>query len=337
MRPQQNRRISNPRRNNGGAVRRAPNPLTRNYESSGPEVKIRGNAQHIAEKYLALARDAQAAGDRVMGENYLQHAEHYIRIILSAQSHEQNARPERNEQAEEPREDFTAARPMAAAEADNDSEYDENAPQPVIDGVPGEVALIHRGGYKSSEGEEEQAAQPRRRRLPARRAAPIRRRISAAEEGEESRLEQGARPEYSARAAGAEEAERPGRAERAPRASRMDSAAPAERLNADGGERTGRNGAAESNGAAELRADEDAPRAPRRRAAAAAISAEVEGETAAMSAGEAKDNGATAMSAGSAADNAAGAEGMEAAAKPARIRRPRRTKPAAEAEQPGNL
>jgi len=86
MRPQQNRRIrgrSNSNNNNNN--RRGPNPLTRNYESNGPDVKIRGNAQHIADKYVALARDVQAAGDRVMAENYLQHAEHYMRIILSAQ------------------------------------------------------------------------------------------------------------------------------------------------------------------------------------------------------------------------------------------------------------
>jgi len=84
MRPQQNRRIRG-RSNNNGNNRRGSNPLTRNYESNGPDVKIRGNAQHIADKYMTLARDVQAAGDRIMAENYLQHAEHYMRIILSAQ------------------------------------------------------------------------------------------------------------------------------------------------------------------------------------------------------------------------------------------------------------
>jgi len=84
MRPQQNRRMRG-RSNNNGNRNRIPNPLTRNYESNGPDVKIRGNAQHIADKYTTLARDAQASGDRVKAENYLQHAEHYVRIILSAQ------------------------------------------------------------------------------------------------------------------------------------------------------------------------------------------------------------------------------------------------------------
>jgi hypothetical protein len=46
-------------------------------------MKIRGTPSHIAEKYLALARDAQSSGDPVLAENYLQHAEHYIRIIMA--------------------------------------------------------------------------------------------------------------------------------------------------------------------------------------------------------------------------------------------------------------
>src|SRR5215470_4817459 len=79
MRPGQNRRMRG--RNN----RKGPNPLTRSYESNGPDVKIRGTAQHIAEKYSQLSRDAQASGDPVAAENYLQHAEHYFRIIAAAQ------------------------------------------------------------------------------------------------------------------------------------------------------------------------------------------------------------------------------------------------------------
>ena len=51
------------------------------FDSNGPDVRIRGNAYQVHEKYLALARDATSAGDRVAAENYLQHAEHYFRII----------------------------------------------------------------------------------------------------------------------------------------------------------------------------------------------------------------------------------------------------------------
>ena len=84
MRPnQQNKNRQRGRNNNGG--RKHINPLSRTYESNGPDVKVRGNAAHIAEKYQQLARDANASGDSVMAENYLQHAEHYFRIVSAAQ------------------------------------------------------------------------------------------------------------------------------------------------------------------------------------------------------------------------------------------------------------
>jgi hypothetical protein len=77
---QQNRRG---RGRNGNQQRKGQNPLTRSFESTGPDVKIRGTPAHIAEKYMALARDAQSSGDPVLAENYLQHAEHYTRIIMA--------------------------------------------------------------------------------------------------------------------------------------------------------------------------------------------------------------------------------------------------------------
>ncbi len=82
MRPGQNKRMRGRPTNN----RRGPNPLTRSYELNGPDVKIRGNAHHVAEKYLQLARDAHTGGDPVAAENYLQHAEHYFRLIAAAQA-----------------------------------------------------------------------------------------------------------------------------------------------------------------------------------------------------------------------------------------------------------
>ncbi len=76
---QQNRRGRGRNNNN----RKNHNPLARSFESNGPDVKIRGTPAHIAEKYLSLARDAQSSGDPVLAENYLQHAEHYTRIIMA--------------------------------------------------------------------------------------------------------------------------------------------------------------------------------------------------------------------------------------------------------------
>jgi len=55
------------------------------FDSNGPSVRIRGSAHQVMEKYLALARDAAGQGDRVLAENYLQHAEHYFRIIQNSQ------------------------------------------------------------------------------------------------------------------------------------------------------------------------------------------------------------------------------------------------------------
>jgi hypothetical protein len=81
-----NNNNNNNHSNNPNNNRKPQNSLSRSYESSGPDVKIRGTAAQIAEKYIALARDASAAGDTVQAENYLQHAEHYNRIIMAAQA-----------------------------------------------------------------------------------------------------------------------------------------------------------------------------------------------------------------------------------------------------------
>lgn len=113
-----------------GRGRKAPNPLTRSYESNGPDVKIRGTALHIAEKYQQLARDAQASGDRVTSENYLQHAEHYLRIIASAQpQNSSNSSRHEEEAAPAPAETANAAE---TTETEETSVQAENAPQPVI-------------------------------------------------------------------------------------------------------------------------------------------------------------------------------------------------------------
>lgn len=87
MRPNQNKRM----RGRNSSNRKGPNPLSRTYESNGPDVKIRGTAHHIGEKYLQLARDAQSSGDPVMAESFLQHAEHYFRLIAAAQAAQQQA------------------------------------------------------------------------------------------------------------------------------------------------------------------------------------------------------------------------------------------------------
>jgi hypothetical protein len=79
-------------------------PLNRNhvFDSNGPDLRIRGTAQQLFEKYLQLGRDATSAGDRVMGEGYFQHAEHYFRIVSAmnqaAAQHQQQQQSHQNNQ-----------------------------------------------------------------------------------------------------------------------------------------------------------------------------------------------------------------------------------------------
>ncbi|OYX31375.1 MAG: hypothetical protein B7Y99_10330 [Caulobacterales bacterium 32-69-10] len=70
----------------GGGGGKSPHNVNRAFDSNGPDnVKIRGHAQHVFEKYQQLARDAHSGGDRVLAENYLQHAEHYFRVLRTIQ------------------------------------------------------------------------------------------------------------------------------------------------------------------------------------------------------------------------------------------------------------
>jgi hypothetical protein len=78
---------------------RQPVPLkNRPYGSNRAEGRVRGNAYQLLEKYLALAREAQAAGDRIAAENYSQHAEHYFRV--SNAGAEGNSRSRHHQPAE---------------------------------------------------------------------------------------------------------------------------------------------------------------------------------------------------------------------------------------------
>ena len=79
------------------------------FDSNGPNIKIRGSAHQIFERYLALAREATASDDRIAAENFYQHAEHYFRI--------DNARREGNQQG-------TLPRPTTPADAEMNSEAD---------------------------------------------------------------------------------------------------------------------------------------------------------------------------------------------------------------------
>ncbi len=118
-----------------GRNRKPQNPLSRNYESNGPDVKIRGNAGHIAEKYASLARDALSNGDTVMAENYLQHAEHYNRIVATAQAQraEEQLANEKAQAAQQQNEEKTSegdAGVSADGETSNETQGEESQAKP---------------------------------------------------------------------------------------------------------------------------------------------------------------------------------------------------------------
>src|SRR6056297_304356 len=83
-------------RNKSNRNRSMGNVVNRVFDSSGPEGKVRGTPQQVIDKYNQLARDAQLSGDRVAAENFQQHAEHYLRLLGSAQK-EQDAKREEQE------------------------------------------------------------------------------------------------------------------------------------------------------------------------------------------------------------------------------------------------
>ncbi len=85
------RQGQNPKRSRGrNSGRRNASPRHQTIDSNGPSVRVRGNAHQVYEKYLAMARDAQAMGDRIMEENYHQHADHYFRIINNESQEDRN-------------------------------------------------------------------------------------------------------------------------------------------------------------------------------------------------------------------------------------------------------
>jgi hypothetical protein len=116
--------------------------MSRVFESNGPEVKIRGNPAHIAEKYVQLARDAQSSGDPVAAENYYQHAEHYNRLIAAAQEQFRQQNPNFNRPETDMRsdtrddtfndgDDEAAGEPQAIASG-GEPTYGTREPQPYL-------------------------------------------------------------------------------------------------------------------------------------------------------------------------------------------------------------
>ena len=118
-----------------GRGRRQQNPVNRSYDSNGPDVRVRGTASQVYDKYQALARDAMSAGDRVMAENYLQHAEHYYRIVLSHQPPQTEQAPTSDSEeavAASAEADENGATPLVLSRGNEEGEQDasDNPPYP---------------------------------------------------------------------------------------------------------------------------------------------------------------------------------------------------------------
>jgi len=113
-----------PPRHQGGNI-----PLNRNhvFDSSGPDMRVRGTAQQLFEKYLQLGRDATGAGDRVMAESYFQYAEHYFRILNAMNLAAQQGGPQNGN-----------ANQQRRYQQDGDADQDEGEQQPApLQTLPG--------------------------------------------------------------------------------------------------------------------------------------------------------------------------------------------------------
>ena len=112
----------------GGPVRHQSGnvPMNRNhvFDSSGPNLRIRGTSQQLFEKYLQLGRDATSGGDRVMAESYFQYAEHYFRILNAM-----NQVAQQNGQGQQPRRDYGAEQREYESEQSGEDERDDEGPE----------------------------------------------------------------------------------------------------------------------------------------------------------------------------------------------------------------
>jgi hypothetical protein len=156
------RNRNNNNNNNNNNNRRGQNPMTRVFESNGPDIKIRGTASHVAEKYVQLARDARSSGDPVAAENYYQHAEHYFRLIAAAQEQFRQNQPQPRTENE-----------MAAEDGDDESESFSNFGQePGFVPVQQQPFVPRDNNQRDNNQREGQSYQPRDPHQPREHSGP---------------------------------------------------------------------------------------------------------------------------------------------------------------------
>jgi hypothetical protein len=150
-----NNNNNNSNNNNSNNNRRGQNPMTRIFESNGPDIKIRGTASHVAEKYVQLARDARSSGDPVAAENYYQHAEHYFRLIAAAQEQFRQNQPQL-----QPRADDVVTGDDGDDEGDGFSNFGQEPGFAPVQSQP----YMREGGQREGQPFQREQQQPREQR-----------------------------------------------------------------------------------------------------------------------------------------------------------------------------
>jgi len=180
-------------RSRGGKQRHSGGGGRNNYDSSGPDGKVRGSAQQVLDKYLSLAQDAYSAGDRIAAESFYQFAEHYYRVLNAdgannnqarrdrpqsdnpAPGHEnstpENSSPE-NSARENSSNEVPAASRSAAPANETPSPVDVPATVDPADQPQPDIADIIPPAIEVGGGEPEAAPKPRRRRSRAKTEEP---------------------------------------------------------------------------------------------------------------------------------------------------------------------
>lgn len=147
-------------------------------DSSGPDVKVRGTAAQIFDKYVALARDAASSGNRIKAENLRQHAEHYQRLVNAIEAAKQAAREEaeaarsddsNDEEDEDKPRKGRRYPPRAGRDRGNDNEPKAEE-QSGLEVVTPDAGTNETAGDDNSEGSDE-AKSKRRRKAPSRKPA----------------------------------------------------------------------------------------------------------------------------------------------------------------------
>lgn len=151
---------ANSRRSRGRGGRKSGNPRNQTFDSNGPGARVRGNASQIYEKYQQLARDAASSGDRVGAENFLQHAEHYYRMMSA-----NGARPDQRNSDDRGADERGGNEGARANETPKEASAKESAAKPDTGDADDRAELDEALGAKRGKGN---GANGRRRRQASR-------------------------------------------------------------------------------------------------------------------------------------------------------------------------